>query len=102
MTVTTTTILPADRTAATSETVTVDAGAVVTIGIATAGDDAGEQNLPDKPFPVKMVNTGGDDMTLDVLGKGKTSYAVVGPAEVVIERPLLDAGEPEVLGYKKV
>jgi len=102
MAVTTTTILPKARTAGASDTVVVDAGSVVTIGVATASDDAGDQDLPDVPFPVKMVNTGGDDMTLEVLGRDRKAFTVVGPAEVKAFRPALSANQPEVLFYKKV
>lgn len=102
MAVTTTTILAAGKTALPSSTVTVDAGQVVTIGIATASADAGDDNLPSNAFAVKMVSTGGDDMTLDMLGREKKACQVVGPAEVKVFRPLLAADQPDVLAYKKV
>jgi len=51
---------------------------------------------------VKMVNTGGDDMTLEVLGRDRKAFTVVGPAEVKAFRPALSANQPEVLFYKKV
>jgi hypothetical protein len=102
MAVTTTTILAAGRTATSSSTVTVDAGVIATIGLATSSADSGDQDLPDKSFAVKMVSTGGDDVTIGVLDRQTRSFSVVGPADVKVFRPLLDTDEPEVLVYKKV
>lgn len=78
-----TSVLSPGITAATSTVISIPAGETYVVGIYSASADP----LPSSVVFTLKVDTPGADMGFDTLSNGRRVTAVIGPADVYVDRP---------------